>query len=50
MIPSTLSDIESGSGDEVEAVDGLAMLPNNYIGEKAGNQLFNVKPVNTIKP
>ena len=50
MIPSTLSDIESGSGDEVEVVDGLALLPNNYIGEKAGNQLSNVKPVNTINP
>lgn len=33
LIPSTMSDIESGDSDDVEVVDGLALLPNDYIGK-----------------
>lgn len=34
MIPSSMSDVESGGSDDVEVVDGLTMLPNNYIASK----------------
>lgn len=32
LIPSTMSDVESGDSDEVEVVDGLALIPHKHAG------------------
>ncbi|XP_052075477.1 leucine-rich repeat and WD repeat-containing protein 1-like [Mytilus californianus] len=56
LIPSTMSDVESGDSDDVEVVDGLALLPNDYIAAKCNGSghmviwnLHDNLPVKVIK-